>query len=101
MMLEKGLSVPQVSYHIPSLQKSFQNRFHCKDLITLNSVLDACSRSGEWQVAVQLLCDFEAQGLQVDEVSMSAVVSACEEVKDAQKGKKTLKKHGILRKVLD
>lgn len=54
----------------------------------MNSVLDACSRSGEWQVAVQLLCDFEAQGLQVDEVSMSAVVSACEEVKDAQKGKK-------------
>lgn len=40
---------------------------------------------------MQLLCDFEAQGLQVDEVSMSAVVSACEEVKDAQKGKKTVK----------
>ena len=48
------------------------------DVISFSAGISACEKSGNWQQALQLLSDMQADGVQADVICINAGISACE-----------------------
>eukprot|EP00953_Heterococcus_sp_UTEX-ZZ885_P015255 8598-Heterococcus_DN1.PRE.2 len=47
------------------------------DMFSYNSAIDACSKGGQHETAIQLLSEMKAVGLQPDAISYTAAIDAC------------------------
>ena len=59
------------------------------DVVTYNSVITACEKSGQWEAAEQVLKEMKAVGVQPDVITHSALISAYEKGGQWERAKAT------------
>ena len=80
--IRRSVPVKKAGKWRSALQLFFSCFMHVRrDTISLNAVLSACEKAGQWQMASHLLQSVALQKIEADTVSYNAVVASCEDGK--------------------